>query len=295
MLGGGRDDPARARLLDEVVLPGDPVAVRVQPAPPDARGRDRVLHRPGLQGRPRRPPDGPEGHRAGRRDALAARRDRPALAGAPSGLARPGRPLAEGAGDPRGDRLPGADPAQARRGARVRRRPHGGEMRPGHHLPRRRGGQYGGGSPHCDRGNWHPAHGRDPRSAARARGRRARRRRRPRRRRRHPERRRRGEGARTRRDRRCYWPLGAHGAQLQQGDPRRHRLRGYGRRARRSVLPLPYGPVPCRDHDAGSRTAQASRGGRGLRARLQLPDGDDDGAADARPSVRQDERSLARA
>ena len=41
---------------------------------------DRVLHRPGLQGRPRRPPDGPEGHRAGRRDALAAGRDRPALA-----------------------------------------------------------------------------------------------------------------------------------------------------------------------------------------------------------------------
>ena len=48
----------------------------------------RVLHRPGLQGRPRRPPDGPEGDRAGRRDALAPRRDRPALARPASRLAR---------------------------------------------------------------------------------------------------------------------------------------------------------------------------------------------------------------
>ncbi len=84
LLGRGRDDPAGARLLDEVVLPGDPEAVRVQPAPPDARGRDRVLHRPGLQGRPRRAPDGPEGDGAGRGDALAPRGHRPALAGAPS-------------------------------------------------------------------------------------------------------------------------------------------------------------------------------------------------------------------
>ena len=64
----------------------------------------RVLHRPGLQGRPGRPPDGPEGDRAGGRDALAARRHRPALARAPPGLAGAGRPLAEDPGDPRGDR-----------------------------------------------------------------------------------------------------------------------------------------------------------------------------------------------
>jgi methylamine---glutamate N-methyltransferase subunit C len=38
-------------------------------------------HRTGLQGRPRRAPDGPEGHRAGGRDALAAGGDRPALPG----------------------------------------------------------------------------------------------------------------------------------------------------------------------------------------------------------------------
>ncbi len=44
----------------------------------------RVLHRPGLQGRPRRPSDGAEGDRAGRRDALAPGRDRSALAGATS-------------------------------------------------------------------------------------------------------------------------------------------------------------------------------------------------------------------
>ena len=88
LLGRGRDDPARARPLDQVVLPGDPEPLRLQPPPPDARRRVRVLHRPGLQGRPRRPPDGPEGHRAGRRDALAAGRHRPALAGPPPRLAR---------------------------------------------------------------------------------------------------------------------------------------------------------------------------------------------------------------
>ena len=142
VLGRGRDDPAGARLLDEVVLPVHPVAVRVQPAPPDARRRVRVLHRAGLQGRPRRPPHGTEGDGAGRRDALAPGRDRPALTRAAPRLARPGRPLAEGAGDPRGDRLPHPDPAEARRLARLRRRAHGGEVRPGHHLPRRRGGRH---------------------------------------------------------------------------------------------------------------------------------------------------------
>ena len=88
LLGRGRHDPARARPVDEVVLPGHPEPVRVQPAPPDARRRDRVLHRPGLQGRPRRPPHGPEGHRAGGGDALAAGRHRPALARPPPRLAR---------------------------------------------------------------------------------------------------------------------------------------------------------------------------------------------------------------
>ena len=129
LLGRGRDDPARARPVDQVVLPGHPEPVRVQPAPPDARRRDRVLHRPGLQGRARRPPDGPEGHRAGGRDALAAGRHRPALAGAPPGLARARRPVAEDPGDPRGDQLRGPDPAQAGRRARVRRRAHGGQVR----------------------------------------------------------------------------------------------------------------------------------------------------------------------
>ena len=89
--------------------------------------------------------------------------------------------------------------------------------------------------------------------------------------------------------------LGADGAQLQQGDPRRHRLRGHRRRAGRPVLPLPHRPLPRRDHDAGSRAAQAPRGRGRFAARLQLPHHDDDGAADARPGVRQDERALARA
>ena len=64
----------------------------------------RVLHRPGLQGRPRRPPDGSESHRPGGGNALAAGRHRPALAGAPSRLAGPGRSGAEDPGDPRGHR-----------------------------------------------------------------------------------------------------------------------------------------------------------------------------------------------
>ena len=78
VLGRGRHDPARARPFDQVVLPVHPEPVRLQPASPHAGRRVRVLHRPRLQGRPRRPPDGPEGHRAGGRDALAAGRDRPA-------------------------------------------------------------------------------------------------------------------------------------------------------------------------------------------------------------------------
>ena len=165
---------------------------------------------------------------------------RPALAGPAPRLARPRRPLAEGPGDPRGDRLPDPDPAQARRRARLRRRAHGGEVRPGHHLPGRRRGRHGRRPAHRDRGDGHPADGGDPRGAARARGRRPRRRDRPRRRRRDPQRRRRREVPRARREGRRDRPLGADGAQLQQGDPRRHRLRGHGRRPGRPVLPLPH-------------------------------------------------------
>ncbi len=90
LLGRGRDDPARARSVDQVVLPDHPEPLRLQPASPDAGRRRGVLHRAGLQGRPRRPPDGPEGHRAGGRDALAARGHRPALARPAPRLARPG-------------------------------------------------------------------------------------------------------------------------------------------------------------------------------------------------------------
>ena len=39
LLGRGRDDPARARPVDQVVLPGDPEPLRLQPPPPDARRR----------------------------------------------------------------------------------------------------------------------------------------------------------------------------------------------------------------------------------------------------------------
>ena len=89
------------------------------------RRRRRVLHRPGLQGRPGRPPDGPEGDRPGRRDALSAGRHRPALAGSPPRLARSRRSRAQDPGSPRGHQPRDPDPAEAWCGARLRRRAHG--------------------------------------------------------------------------------------------------------------------------------------------------------------------------
>ena len=88
-------------------------------------------------------------------------RDRPALAGAASRLARARRPLPEDPGDPGGDRLPDPDPAQARCRARVRRRAHGGQMWAGHHLPGRRRGRHGRRPAHRHRGDGHPADGGD--------------------------------------------------------------------------------------------------------------------------------------
>ena len=119
LLGRGRHDPRRAPLFDQVVLSVHPVALRLQPASFAPRRRLRVLHRPGLQGGLGRPSDGTEGHRPGGRDALASRRHRPALAGAPSRLARPRRPRAQDRGDQGGDQLGNPDPAQARRRARL--------------------------------------------------------------------------------------------------------------------------------------------------------------------------------
>ena len=69
--GEGGMIPGRAALLDQMVLSVHPVALRLQPASFAACRRLRVLHRPGLQGRARRPFDGPEGDRPGGRDALA--------------------------------------------------------------------------------------------------------------------------------------------------------------------------------------------------------------------------------
>ena len=82
----------------------------------DRRG---VLHRPGLQGRPRRPSDGPEGDGPGGGDAVAARRHRSALAGPPSRLARPRRSRAQDQRNPRGHQSRDPDPAQAGRGPRL--------------------------------------------------------------------------------------------------------------------------------------------------------------------------------
>ena len=116
------------------------------------------------------------------------------------GLARPRRPVAEDPGDPRGDQLRDPDPAQAGRGTRLRRRAHGRQVQPRHHLPRRRRGRHRRRAAHRDRGDRHPADGGDPRGAPGARGRRPGRRDRPRRRRRDPQRRRRRQVPRARRD-----------------------------------------------------------------------------------------------
>ena len=208
----------------------------------------------------------------------------------------PGRPVAEDPGDPRGDRLPGPDPAQARRRARLRRRADGGQVRAGHHLPRRRRGRHRRRPAPRHRGDRHPADGGDPGGAARARGRRAGRRDRPRRRGRHPQRRRHRQVHRARRQGGRDRPLGADGAQLQQGDPRRHRLHGL-----RSACPAgecyhchtgrcPVG-ITTQDPELRKRLI-VERGGR---AGLQLPPhAHARGAAD-RARVREDEHPLARA
>ena len=77
---------------------------------------------------------------------------------------------------------------------------------------------------------------------------------------RHPQRRRRREVPGAGREGRRHRSLVVDGAQLQQGDPRRHRLRGHRRCACGPVLPLPHRPVPGGHHHPGPRAAQAARG-----------------------------------
>jgi hypothetical protein len=102
---------ATMALFLEVVLSVHSIALRLQSEPSAPCRRGRVLHRPGVQGGPGRPLDGPEGDRPGGRDALAPGRHRPALAGASPGLAGAGRLGAEDPGNPRGHQLRSADPA----------------------------------------------------------------------------------------------------------------------------------------------------------------------------------------
>ena len=120
LLRRGRHDSRRAPLLVKVVLPVHPVALRLQSASPPAGRRLRDLHRPGMQSRSGRASHGTEGDRPGGRDAVAARRHRSAVTGAPSRLARPRRPRAQDQGNPRGDQLGDSDSAQARRRPRLR-------------------------------------------------------------------------------------------------------------------------------------------------------------------------------
>ena len=77
------------------------------------------------------------------------------------------------------------------------------------------------------------------------------------------------KASRSARRRRRDRPLGADGAQLQQGDPRRHRLRGHGRRARGQCYHCHTGRCPVGSRRR-IRSAQAARRRGCVRARLQL-------------------------
>ena len=119
----------RAGGVGSARLPGAAEPLRLQPAPPadGERGRDR--RRPGREARHRR--------RAARRQGLADHRRRPhasagrrpALAGPPPGLRRPGRHADQDRGAARGDRRPDPDLRQDRRLPRPRRR-QAGRARP---------------------------------------------------------------------------------------------------------------------------------------------------------------------
>ncbi len=138
--GEGGMIPDERRYSEQVVLPVHPVALRLQPAPSAPGGRLRDLHRPGLQGRAsaatswarRSPIRWPRCARC-RPASTSARR----LA-IPTGSVRTtSRSRSRRSREATNWRDP--DPAQARRGAGVRRRAHGGQDRPGHHLHRRHG------------------------------------------------------------------------------------------------------------------------------------------------------------
>ena len=258
LLGRGRDDPARARPLDQVVLPGDPEPVRLQPAPPDARRRLEFFIGQGCK-------VGLGGHLMGQKvtEQVAEMRSLPAGIDQRSPARHP-------------DWLGPDDlslkiqeireatnyeiPIQLKLGAArvyddVRMAAKCGPDII--YLDGAEGGT-GAGPAHRRRGDRDPADGGDPRGAPGARGRRAGRRGRPGRRRRDPQRRRRRQVPRARRQRDRDRPLGADGAQLQQGDPGRHRLRGHGRRARGPVLPLPHRPLPGRRSPPRTRSCASA-------------------------------------
>jgi hypothetical protein len=156
----GRDDPPSATCR-QVVLPEHPEPLRLQPAPPDARRRVRVLHRPGMQGRARRAPDGSEGHGAGGRDASLPAGIVGALPhGTPTGWGR----TTSRSRCRRSARRPttGSDPAEARRGRVYDDVRMAAKCGPdiiyldGAEARRAR-------AAHRGRGDGHPADGRDPR------------------------------------------------------------------------------------------------------------------------------------
>ena len=101
LFGRRRYDPRRTPLLIEMVLSVHSIALRIQPASPDAGRRCRILYWTGLQSRTWWSPDGAEGNRPGRRNALAACRHRSTLPGAPPGLAGTGRSFTENSGSSR--------------------------------------------------------------------------------------------------------------------------------------------------------------------------------------------------
>ena len=249
----GWHDSRRAPLLLQVVLPVHTIALRFQSPPPAPRRRLRVLHRSGLQGRPRWAPDGAEGHRPGGGDAFSAGRHRPALARAPSRLAGPRRSRAQDSGGARGDELGDPDPAQARRRPRLRRCAHGGQDRSRLYLHGRHGGRHRRRTSPCVGGDGDPGDRRHP-AGAKGVGRRGQERRNlSGLRGRNPKRRGRGEGARARGRRSRDRPLLVDGAQLQQGHPRGGLRSGDGGRGR-VLLPLPHRTLSSGRRNPGIRS-----------------------------------------
>ena len=139
-----RHDRRGTRPFADAGLPVSAVALRHEPARPQARRCDRDRGRPGRQARRRRHAARPEDLRPRRRDADAAERHRPALRLPPSRLDRSGRSRDQDPRTARDHRLGKADLRQGRRRQALLRHRAGGEGRRRCRRARRHAGRHGG-------------------------------------------------------------------------------------------------------------------------------------------------------